>query len=182
MKPLSCLVAIYLLAHPAFSTVAAQSPSSSHQPPAYLTGSLSLDPQGESVVALRGALEVAWGRLARPWAAAGYWALAGRGCLPISGPGIPPCDTHVSGALIEAGVDALPLPASLPVQPFVGAGVGVHFRTNGERMLWPILRAGVDLQPWPWVAPRAQIEWSRYPEGGKVLLLTAGLRIGLPLR
>lgn len=180
MKPALHALAVVALAFVSAAGSTAQSPSATRQPPASLTGILSLDPAGEAVLAARAGLEVPIGRVARPWLAGGAWALAGVSHVTISGPGIPPRPPDPSGALLELGVDAVPLPASWVVLPFAGVGAGL--RTNhGERMLWPLVRAGADLQPWKWLAPRAQLEWTRYPEQTSVLLLSAGLRIGLPL-
>ncbi len=127
----------------------------------------------EQMAAARLEVELPFGKVARPWIAAGVFDLIGWYC-PV--PDITSCG--VKGTTVEGGEDFMLVTVPADVQPFVGVGAGYH-QLKYTDMLVPVLRAGADLQLWRRVCARAQTEWTRYPVQGSVFLWTVGLRVDL---
>lgn len=144
-----------------------------HLPVGYVTPEFSIGPGLDRAVYVIGVrLEAPVNPSLRTWIGAGLWGIPGPDCWDS-------CRSD-SGVQLEAGLDAVTLPASSPLRGYFGAGIGWRGHDQAPAMVAPIGRAGFDIQPWPWVAPRAGIEVTRYPTDGWKVLFSAGVRLGIP--
>ena len=152
--------------------------STARRPLAYVVGALAAQPIADArVLAARARLEVPLGTRTRPWISAGAWDVTGLACSR-SGCG----DFSTRGTSVGLGVDATPLAAAAPVQPFVGLGLERRLWGSGRHEDNPFVRAGADFRLSRWIAPRLELEFPSFHWGGVPFLLSTGLRVSLPGR